>query len=182
MKHYINLISLTIILALCLQGVAFAQKSFNQFNLFVKGKDLNYMVEDLNQDGFNDLLMFHAETSGTEVDRYFSIFYQTANGFDSIANQRIKIDSNAVIFDCAEIGHQNGKVILIFKHDGVFYYEPKEGSYDSAPRLLIQTDSMFQLADRSFLEHMDFTRDFNQDGLDEIIVPVIHLILTLIFR
>jgi len=147
---------------------------FQIYELTVEGNEIDYVVEDLNNDGLKDLLFFHmVEMIGTE-SRIFSVFYQTKNGFPSIADQNFEVDKNAAIYCVSDIAMNHGKEILFFGQKGLFYYSADSGKFNSQPKMLMETDSMFKLPDGSFLEHYDFAVDLNEDGIDEIIVPNFH--------
>ena len=144
---------------------------FDVYDLNAGGEQVGYLVEDLNEDGLNDILIFHTRKSGKVISRHFSIFYHTANGFSNKADQSFQIDPEAVIYDVADVDGKPGKDILFFKSAGLFYYEQEGGHYFETPRILLKTDSIYTLPDKSFLESIDFASDLNGDGIDEILVP-----------
>jgi len=144
---------------------------FTTYSLTVEGSQIDYLVEDLNNDGNNDLLFFHLLKTGDKVSRMFSIFYQTQNGYASTADQHFEIDKDAIVYFVSDVDPIPGKEILFFKSAGLFYYAAYSGKFELTPKLLIETDSMFKLPDASFMEHYKFARDLNDDGIDEILVP-----------
>jgi hypothetical protein len=143
---------------------------FNIYDLNVEGQQVDYLIDDLNKDGKNDCLFFHTKKERS-ISRHFSIFYQTVNGFSSKADQSFEIDPEAIVFDLSDIGAKPGKEIIFFTSTGLFYYEQEQGHYKQTPKTLLKTDSIFKLADRSFMENLDFARDLDGDGIDEIMIP-----------
>lgn len=139
--------------------------------LAVAGNQIDYVIEDLNLDGMQDLLFFHAQERGLQTSRLFSIFYQTQNGFPAKADQNFEADSDAVVYCVADVAPSPGKEIVIVRPDGLYYYASDGGKIDTTPRSLIETRSIFQLPDTSFMEHYELAVDLDDDGSDEIVVP-----------
>jgi hypothetical protein len=168
-----NLVSLFLILAINISvaGKIRAENDFfDVYDLSVEGDQVDYLVDDLNNDGLNDCLFFHTKKDKI-ISRHFSIFYQTVNGFSNKADQSFKVDADAIIFDIADVNTKSGKEIVFFKSTGVFYYERELRHYNQTPKILLKTNSIFKLPDKIFLEYLDFARDLNDDGIDEIMVP-----------
>ena len=163
----------TILITICFTTVEATAENdlFDMYDLDVGGEQVDYVVEDLNQDGLNDILVFHTKKEDKAISRYFSIFYQTLSGFNNTADQSFEIDPDAVIYDLSDVDNKPGKEIIIFKRTGLFFYAQANGQYYPEPKLLLETNSIFSLPDKSFLEHMDFTIDLDGDGIDEILVP-----------
>ena len=82
---------------------------FSPYSLTVEGRYIDYLVEDINKDGKNDLLFFHLCSAGNNVSRTFSIFYQTQNGFSDIADQKFEIDKEAVVYFVSDVDPNPGK-------------------------------------------------------------------------
>lgn len=144
---------------------------FSTINLQVAGQPTDYKVVDLNNNGLNDLLIAHVQTIDGKRVRFFSTFFQDVTGFSSSADQSFEVDEGAIIYDVADVAPTRGKEIVFFKNDGLYYYASKNGSYQPISRLLFKTDSIFKIADSSFLEHFDFIKDLNNDGPEEIMIP-----------
>ncbi len=159
---------------LCLPLLSNAKVKKNFFAVYelkVEGDYIDYLMEDLNEDGLNDGLFFYSKRKGKSVSRYFSVFYQHPNGFNKQADYRFEIDPDAVVYDLADVDSNPGKEILFFKNKGLFYYKMIEGRYDTTPILLFETPSIFKLPDQVFLERLNFVRDLNDDGVEEILIP-----------
>ncbi len=162
---------------LCLPVLSAAKSDkdfFTVYELNVEGDYIDYLMEDLNGDGLNDGLFFHSTRQGGTAFRFFSVFYQHEKGFNRQADYQFEIDKQAVVYDLADVDPEPGKEILFFKNKGLFYYKMIDGRYDATPVLLFETPSIFRLPDKLFLERLDFARDLNNDGKDEILVPQFH--------
>ncbi len=168
-------VSICCILCLPVISNAKAKKDFfSVYELNVKGDYIDYLMEDLNEDGLNDGLFFHSKRKGRTVGRFFSVFYQHENGFNKQADYQFEIDPDAVVYDLADVDSNPGKEILFFKNQGLFYYKMIDDRYDATPILLLKIPSIFKLPDKLFLERIDFARDLNNDGIDEILIPQFH--------
>ncbi len=162
---------------LCLPLLSAAKSNedfFTVYDLNVEGDYIDCVIEDLNADGLNDGLFFHAMRQNGSISRYFSVFYQHAKGFNKQADYRFEISPDAVVYDVADIDSTPGKEILFFKSEGIFYYKIIDGRYDVVPVLFIETPSIFKLPDQTFLERLNFARDLNNDGVEEILIPQFH--------
>jgi hypothetical protein len=153
------------------------QDFFTVYELQVEGDYIDYLIEDLNGDGLNDGLFFHAARQGQTASRWFSVFYQHPEGFNKQADYQFEVDPEAVVYDLADVDASPGKEILFFKNEGLFYYKMIEGRYDPTPIPLFETASIFKIPDKLFLERLDFARDLNNSGTDEIMVPQFHHLL-----
>lgn len=176
-RHLALFVTMTMCCILCSPFLSTAKDQKNFFDVYelnVDGDYIDYLMEDLNDDGLNDGLFFHSKRKGNKVTRFFSVFYQHKNGFKKNADYRFKIDPDAVVYDLADVDSNPGKEILFFKNKGLFYYKLIDGRYDATPILLFETSSIFRLADKLFLERLNFARDLNHDGIDEILVPQFH--------
>ena len=163
------------LLCLPLLSAAKSDKDFFAiYELNVEGDYIDYLMEDLNEDGLNDGLFFYSKRKGRIVSRFFSVFYQHPNGFNKQADYQFEIDPDAVVYDLADVDLNPGKEILFFKDKGLFYYKMINGRYDATPILLFETPSIFKIPDKLFLERLDFARDLNHDGIEEILIPQFH--------
>jgi hypothetical protein len=147
------------------------QQMFDPFYLNVEGKGVDYLVKDLNEDGLNDFLFFFFKESDAGPIRYFSIFFQTKNGFNKTADQSFKLDQSAIVFDLADVSPPKGLEILFINDSGIFYYEQTNLHYGVTPKKLLDIDSMFKLSDKTFFRNFNFALDLNSDGIDEILIP-----------
>jgi len=150
------------------------QDFFTVYDLNVKGDYIDHVIADLNDDELNDGLFFHSIRDNGSISRYFSVFYQHEKGFNQQADYRFAIIPGAVVYDVADIDSAPGKEILFFQNEGLFYYKMIDGRYDAEPVLFFKTRSIFKLPDPAFLERLNFARDLDNDGIEEILVPQFH--------
>ena len=140
---------------------------FELFDLEVSGNIKDYIIEDLNEDGFNDLIIFHHDSS---LSLFSSIFYQNDEGFKNNADQSIEVDSLAIILDIGNVCSIPGIELLIIKSKGIYFYGQKGGFYQKTPTLLVQNETIFKIPDAK-KPLWDFSVDLDGDGFDEIIIP-----------
>ncbi len=161
-----------IIISGLLSGTAMADsRLFAAYDLNVDGRQIDYVVEDVNADGLKDVLFFCIKETPETISRYFSVFYQTENGFNVDPDETFEVDADAIVFDIADVDRAKGKEILFFTKKGLFYYKQDLGHYKKSPQHLLKADSIFKGVDRFSLAHFDFARDLNNDGTDEILIP-----------
>lgn len=170
------LVFLTIVMycVLCISEISYAKSDsyfFTAYELDVKGDYIDYLMEDINGDGLNDGLFFHSKRQDGTVTRCFSVFYQHKNGFNKQADYLFEVDPEAVVYDLADVDPNPGKELLFFKNKGLFYYKMIDGRYGATPEQLFEIPSIFRLPDKLFLERLDFARDLNNDGIEEILIP-----------
>lgn len=144
---------------------------FDVYDLNLSGRQIDYVVEDLNADGLKDCLFFTIKETPEAIFRYFSVFYQSENGFNSDPDETFEVDDEAIVFDIADVDRAKGKEILFFTKEGLLYYKQDLGHYKKTPRHLLKADSIFKVVDRYSLACFDFARDLNNDGTDEILIP-----------
>jgi hypothetical protein len=154
-----------------LSGAEPEKDFFAVYELKVEGDYIDYLLEDLNGDGLNDGLFFHSIRKGGKVSRCFSVFYQHPKGFNEQADYQFDVDPDAVVYDLGDVDPSPGKEILFFKNAGLFYYKMIDGRYDPTPLPFLEISSIFKIPDKLFLERLDFARDLNSDGIDEILIP-----------
>src|SRR6056300_1754900 len=91
-------------LIFCLPCAVGTENNFFQiYALTVEGNEIDYVVEDLNNDGLKDLLFFHMVKMNLTESRIFSVFYQTKTGFPTIADQNFEVNKNAIIYCVSDI-------------------------------------------------------------------------------
>ena len=165
-------IGLIWIIALVVFG-AFSGKARQDYRinlLKISGTARDRIICDLNGDGLEDLAVIFTRAI-EEEQSHLGIFYQKPDStFSSQPNQDLILDKNIRTIDCGEVAPDKGKELVVFKDEGVFYFE-KAGA--GKLKALINTPTIFNSARYHFPLHHRFLWDFDGDGIDEIIMPEI---------
>jgi hypothetical protein len=140
---------------------------FDKYDLEYIGEYEIHLVEDLNSDGFNDILLL---TTDSKERQFFSIYYQSKYGFSKKPQEKIQISEYAILFDVANIDNTQNKEIVFLTRSGVYYYKVKNNAYSNELIELIKTNTIFMQDKYDNVEIYDFVRDFNNDGISEIVI------------
>jgi len=135
--------------------------------------DLLYVEEeDLNLDGLSDILIVHRKGLRPDETRWISVFWQMEDGgFSTAANQSWEIDSLAICLDIGNVADDGRKEICILTHAGVSYYPINGGEYEYETRDLLATEDLIGVfPSKRSIPMIDFVRDWNGDGRDEVAV------------
>ena len=142
---------------------------FRIFDLRFKGQLMSWHAQDLNNDGLKDLCLLLKTTALPE--RWLAFFIQKDNGFRQVADQTFRLEDEVVMFDFGDVTQDGLNEFVFFTAEGISYYSLTDFSYDLSQTSLLQTTSIFMLADKNSIQMWDFVRDINNDQRDEILVP-----------
>jgi len=141
---------------------------FKVSQIKIPGKFSGYFWQDLDGDGLSDIVVFKK--------KQWLIYFQEPSGFGSQPNQRLRFDDSMLVFDFGEIDQRPGKELVYHTKHGMKYYTINGKQIDKTPNQFIDHASIFGI----FSEHPDkkvfrwnFIQDYNQDGLDDIIIPMV---------
>jgi hypothetical protein len=160
------------ILILVLISLSHASGSFfDRATLSTEGKIVDGIVEDLNDDGLLDILAVYTTGHQPHTQRWLAVFWQKeAQMFDSSPNQTWKVDPRAAILDVGDISSDPGQEIVFLAQDGIHFYRQKNGAFVKESRKLIETKTIFSLAEDDDLPTWDFARDICSHAGDEILI------------
>lgn len=97
-----------------------------------------------------------------EKQHFFFSIYKQLDGDAQV----LAVPEDALFFDFLSDG-ENGKEHLVFlTRDGVTFVDPENGETD----LTLKTQSIYRLPSNPNFSHLDFARDLNGDGWEDIIV------------
>ena len=166
---------LTVILALALFAAVPAHPEEEAFKLSVLSVADNLLSvdeEDLNMDGLKDILIVHRKGLRPDETRWVSIFWQMEDGgFSTAADQSWEIDSLAIALDIGNVADDGRMEICILTPAGVSYYPINSGEYVIEPRVLFEAEGLVGVfPSKRSIPLIDFVRDWNGDGWDEIAV------------
>jgi hypothetical protein len=144
---------------------------FDRTVLKTEGKIVDGTVEDLNDDGLLDILAVYTTGHHPHTRRWLAVFYQKeARIFDPSPNQIWEVDPRAAVLDVGDISSDPGQEIVFLTGDGVNFYLQREGTFATESRRLIETETIFALAEEEDLPTWNFARDICPDEGDEVLV------------
>lgn len=97
-----------------------------------------------------------------EKRRFFFSIYEQLDG-DA---QSIAVPEEALFFDFLSDGEGEKAHLVFLTKDGVAFVDPENGEAN----LVLKTQSIYRLASNPNFSHLDFARDLNGDGRDDVIV------------
>jgi hypothetical protein len=153
--------------------VIFAKEEvFKLSTLSVADRLLYLETEDLNLDGLKDILIIHRKGLEPDETKWVSIFWQMEDGgFSTAADQSWELDSLAISLDIGNVAGDGRKELCILTPGGVSYYPIDGGVYEMTLRVLLETDDLAGMfPSRRTVPVLDFVKDWNGDGRDEVAV------------
>ncbi len=152
------------------------EEAFKLSTLSVADKLLYLEDEDLNLDGLKDILIIHRKGLRPVETKWVSIFWQMeGGGFSTAADQSWEIDSLAISLDIGNVAGDDRKEICILTPEGVSYYPIDGDVYEIDSRVLLETGDLIGLfPSKRTVPLIDFVRDWNGDGRDEVAVFKFH--------
>lgn len=165
---------LVLISSLVVSNFAFNAELFRTYSLEFEGKINSYHVEDLNNDGLKDFIVFiHRREMQKLEDRWLSVYIQNRDGFQSQPNQTFKLPDQVILFDFGDVVGDFKKELVFFARGGVFYYSLSDTGFTLSPQQLFETDSIFKLSDKKTIRTWNFVSDLNGNYVEEVLVPKI---------
>ena len=170
MYHPRLFIPMILLIPLCLFSRA-SGSFFHRTVLTTEGKITESIVEDLNNDGLLDILAVYTTGRRPNIKRWFAVFWQKeAQTFHPSPDQSWEVDPAAALFDAGDVANEPGLEVVFLAGDGVHVYTQKDGAFVTASRKLIETKTIFALAEDDDLPTWDFAREICPEGDDEILV------------
>lgn len=141
------------------------------FNL--PGTIHSYLFEDLNNDGKVDIIISYTTfVNNRPVNRYLAIFFQSASGFYSNANQTLSMDLDIVGFDVGNVQGDDAKEILYVTKTGVYFIPLQKDLFrKEQSKLLFETGSIYSTPDPSGLARLKIAYRISNSALDDFLIP-----------
>jgi len=168
LKWHFHLSILVVLMLLSASG--FAQGRFTINELKLKGEITNVIVEDLDRDGLKDLVVFHADTSIKTPQRWVTVLWQDkATGFELKRAYELQPGPEAAAMDVGQADGKEGLDLIAICPSGVVYY-PNHGRSFGHQTLLVQKETALAMPSPRTLPYVDWVRDWNGDGNDELML------------
>ena len=147
------------------------EAAFELSRLSVADRVLDIITEDLNADGLEDIMIIHRKGLPPDETRWISIFWHYENGsFSTAADQSWHIDTTAVIIDTGDVAGDVKKEIVYVTPQDLRYYSITDDFYGDASTSLFEAKGLAVYPSENSIPHIDFVRDWNDDGADDIAV------------
>ncbi len=159
--------------AAALTGAAGADDSdaFQLSNLYVPDEVTALVAEDLNADGLKDFLIVHRKGLPPEETRWLSVFWQSAAGaFSTAADQSWELAPEATILDAGDVVGDERQEICFLTPSRVCFYPVSDAGYGTEPVELFMAESLTRFPAKAEAPLVDFVRDWNDDGIDDVAV------------
>ena len=141
---------------------------FKVSQINIAGKFSGFFWQDLDGDDLADLVV--------KKNKEWLIYFQGPSGFPELPTQRLRFDESMLVYDFGEIDAEPGRELVYHTKQGIKYYKIRGKQIEETPVSFLEHPSIFGI----FAEHedkkvfqWDFVRDFNQDGLNDVIIPMI---------
>lgn len=174
MNNY-SLTGLVLGLLLAVPAAASTKPEFVTTEHHTRGEARNSLFGDINGDGFTDMVSVSnvVNDAARKLYRYLNIFMGTAEGrFPEKPDQVFRLFDEAVVIDLGEVdSHSPGEEVVFAVPDGAVYLAWKDGKLDETPVRLVTETTIFQRADPTLAVSWDFVRDWNGDGVPDILLP-----------
>jgi len=175
-KKYILLI-IGLSLSLILKASSDFSNIFNRFEMKFDELIEDIFFEDLNNDQLKEILVL---TKDENKKKKLHLFFQSKNGFNSLASQTINFDENAVIFDIGNAtSRYPGEEIVYLTPTSLRYYHFEGEIYHPEPEELANVSSIFQSPSPESPVRSRLVWDMNHDRLSHILIPVSSYLLLL---
>lgn len=153
---------------------AAAELSWKVTESKVPGEVRNVLFGDFNGDGKDDFVTTYIVIDHVrgEIARWAALFLFGEDGYSATPDQAWLLDRAAAVLDVADLIPGNkGPELAYVSEEGVRCYVFGERSFDVVPRTVLAEKSFFSFVDRAIAPTFEFTRDVDEDGVPEIILP-----------
>ena len=138
------------------------------------GRVLAVHAEDLDGDGKRDLVAVVAGGVPLQPVRRIAVFFAHGSRYSAEPDQLLVAPSGAAFVDLGDVDG-DGKRALVFADArglGMFHLG-SDGRFETTPRRLAEVRGLVSLPDDEDSPFWDVMRDWNGDGKDEIVLPLV---------
>lgn len=165
------LLCLLLLLARVAASVPVGKALFEQITFVMPGHVRHVIAEDMDGDGLKDLLVFYTKGEYPHPERRGCIFWQIrTRGFPKEPQQCWPVPPSASLVDTGNnVDGLPGREIFYMTPEGVLYSPLTDKTYGN-PTPLIMQDTYIRSSSVNALPEVDFVRDWDGDGQDEVLV------------
>jgi hypothetical protein len=166
-------------MTLAIVATSASAQQFRLEKLHVPGRVLGVKAEDLDGDKRRDLVVVFAVVNGTERQRALAVFFDHFDGrngsFPPEPDLTLVMPKNATFIDVGDVDGDGKQAIVFGDRRGVMALrlEATGRKLDPTPRRLVDAPGLLVLADEDELPFMDLLRDWDGDGKQELLLPMI---------
>jgi hypothetical protein len=166
------------LLALCCLVPSLARAESPQFRIErprVPGRVLGIHLEDWNGDGKRDLAVVFTVGQPPSTKRRIALFFDHGSSYSAEPDQVIDAPRGAAFLDFADVDG-DGRRALVFGDGiglGAFRLDASGARFDETPKRLFAASDLLSLVDDEELPFFDVARDWDGDGKQEILLPLL---------
>ncbi|TET33567.1 MAG: VCBS repeat-containing protein [Planctomycetota bacterium] len=126
---------------------------------------------DIDKDGDDDLVVITVKVENKDYVRRLHLYWNKGKAGFSKDAAELAVPDNACCFTVADLHPAAGDEVVFLMPDGLHAYRWEKDSF-KGPDKLYEKKLFFRFPAPKSLPVWDFVRDFNNDGKDDILVPV----------
>jgi hypothetical protein len=134
---------------------------FDRFSLAPEGTPDFEVVDDFNGDGRNDILLCD--------NRLLSLFLMEPGRIQGKPSRSILVPEDAVFFDVGDLNLDGKREVILLDREGVKLFDADDDGGHATT--VIESENAFLPQPVQHLAFLDFMRDLNGDGREDVILP-----------
>jgi len=143
--------------------------TFSEYGFELPGRVHEMMIEDLDEDGFLDVILTTIKGKYPDLERGITVLLQRNGGFHKRDRQDIVVLDKIAVVDVGQVDGNKGKDIIALCSDGISYYPFSGQRYGSLTRHA-DARPFAAFSDPDSLILYDFLKDWNKDGNEELLL------------
>ena len=142
--------------------------------LHVPGRVLAVHAEDVDGDGKRDLVVVVASGAPPQLGRRIAVFFAHGSRYSAEPDQLLAPPVGAAFLDLGDVDEDGKRAIVFADARGLgMFHLGGDGRFETTPRRLAEVRGLVALPDDEDLPFWDVMRDWNGDGKDEIVLPLV---------